>query len=66
MNEEKIRWSIPVNGVINVPDYLDPLVNSIAFQHKLHTISKLFGEDEMYCRMAEAAEVFFKKHYENK
>jgi hypothetical protein len=61
LTPEEHNWSEPIDGIINVPDELDPLVNSIAFQLKLHTISQRFGESEMICRMVYVAEKFFKK-----
>lgn len=60
--EEKIKiedWSIPVDGTINVPDELDALINKMAFQVKLHTVSQRISEAEMICRMAFIAQKFF-------
>lgn len=58
-------WSKPnAEGIISVPDELDSLINSIAFQVKLSTISKLFGEAEMICRIGYVAQKFFTKETE--
>ncbi len=62
-NDEINDWSKPVDGVINVPDELDSLVNSMGFQYRLHRFSKRFGEAECICRMAYIAQKFFKKMY---
>lgn len=60
-------WSKPnAEGIISVPDELDPLINSIAFQVKLSTISKLFGEAEMICRIGYVAQKFFQKYFNQK
>lgn len=62
MEEQEKKWCDPdKKGVIHVPDELDPLINSIAFQHKLHTISQHFCENEMYARMVYSSEKFFNK-----
>ena len=53
------KWATPVDGKITVPDELDKLVNSMMFQYGLHKHSRLFGLEEMVCRMAEIAQHFF-------
>ncbi len=52
-------WSKPIDGVINVPDELDPLINSMLNQYGFCHHSNLFGPQEMVCRMAELAQRFF-------
>lgn len=59
--EEIKDWSKPVDGIINVPDELDPLINKLAFQFQLYNLSKRFGEAEMLCRMTYIAQCFFSK-----
>lgn len=54
-----VTWTQPLDGVIHVPDMFDPLINSIAHQIKCCTISGLFSEEEMMCRIAFAAQKFF-------
>lgn len=54
------NWSIPVNGIVHIPDYLDPLFNSIATQIKFHKHSGK-GEMAAVCSMVYAAEQFFAK-----
>lgn len=56
-------WTKPVDGVINVPDELDPLVNSMMNQYAFHKHSELFGMQEAICRMAYVAQLFFEKKY---
>ena len=59
-------WSKPsAEGIISVPDELDPLINSIGFQVRLSTISNLFGEAEMVCRIGYVAQKFFVKQAVN-
>ncbi len=60
------NWTTPIDGIINVPDELDPLINSLGFQYRLCTISNRFGEAEMICRMAYAAQKFFYEMYVTK
>jgi len=52
-------WTTPNNGAIEVPDYLDPLINKVGFQVNLHLVSQVISEPEMVCRIVRAAEVFF-------
>lgn len=60
MEKTEIKdWTVPVDGIINVPDELDPLINKIAFQFQLYNISQRFGEAEMLCRIAYVAQKFF-------
>lgn len=61
MSENKDNWSIPVDGVVHVPDYLDELVNKIGMLYKMHTVSKAFGEELFICRIIYVAEQFFDK-----
>lgn len=57
--ESTESWNKPINGVINVPDYLDPLINKFGFHYRIHRISKRTTEAEMVCNMVYAAEQFF-------
>lgn len=52
-------------GIINVPDYLDPLINRVGMQIRFHTIS---GKNEVQtiCDIVKAAEEFFENIYNNK
>lgn len=60
---EDNNWHIPVNGVIHVPDELDPLINKIAFQigFLLHSGK---SENETICHIAYAAQKFFSENPE--
>jgi len=60
-NKDWLAWAKPVNDVISVPDKFDKLVNQLAFQFRLHTISERFGEAEMLCRMVRCAEIHFEE-----
>ena len=51
-------WNNLVDGVINVPDELDPLLNKLGMQLRFHTISGK-GEDETVCSMVAIAQKFF-------
>lgn len=52
-------WSKPNGDIINAPDELDPLINNLALQMRLYTISKRQGEAQTICRMVRRAEEFF-------
>lgn len=59
----KDSWAKPdKNGIIHVPDELDPLINKIGNQILLHTISGK-GEVETVCAIAYIAQQFFKQMY---
>ena len=51
-------WNNLVDGVIDVPDELDPLLNKLGMQLRFHTISGK-GEDETVCSMVAIAQKFF-------
>ena len=62
MNIKNEEWNIPdENGIINVPDELDPLLNKIAMQIRFHTISGK-NEAQTVCDILYAAEQFFNKN----
>jgi len=64
--EEEKHWSeADENGVIHVPDHLDPLINKVGFQLRFHTIS---GKNEVQtvCDIVAIVEKFFKDYYESK
>lgn len=62
MSDNTKNWSVPIDGVVHVPDYLDDLVNKIGMHYKMHTVSKAFGEELFICRITYAAEQFFNKN----
>jgi hypothetical protein len=68
MNEKDTAvkpWNIPDDdGIVNVPDELDPLVNSFGLNLRLYTISKRISEAGCVVNMVFAAEQFFKKLYQ--
>jgi hypothetical protein len=47
------------DGTIHVPDYLDPMINKVGFQMRLHTISGR-NEVQVICDIVYNAEKFFK------
>lgn len=51
------------DGIINVPDVLDGLVNKIGMQLRFHTISDK-NEVQTVCDMVYIAQKFFKEHPE--
>lgn len=55
MENEKENWTIPVDGVINVPDHLDKLFNRLGTQLRFHTISGK-GEAETVASMTKIAD----------
>jgi hypothetical protein len=59
----KEKWNKPVDGIIHVPDELDPLVNSIAVQFRFYQISGK-SDNQTICDIAYMAQQFFKKHPE--
>ncbi len=66
IEEQSKHWSeADESGVINVPDYLDNLINKVGMQIRFHTIS---GKNEVQtvCDIVAIAEKFFKDHYEGK
>jgi hypothetical protein len=54
-------WNKVVDGVIHVPDELDPLINKIAFQLRFHTICGK-GQEETICSMVAIAQKFFHEY----
>ncbi len=56
---DQTKWNIAdTNGNINVPDYLDPLINKVGTQMRLHTISGK-GEVQTICDIVYGVEKFF-------
>lgn len=54
-----VDWNKPdENGIIHVPDELDPLINKVATQIRFHTISGK-SEEETVCDIVRNAEKFF-------
>lgn len=63
VREEEIKdWSKPVDGIINVPDELDGLVNQIGMNYRLHRISKRMTEPEFICRAVFLCQKHFQSH----
>lgn len=59
-SQEEKDWTKPnENGNIDVPDHLMPLMNKLAFQMRIHTISQVTTEVECIARMVWNAEKFF-------
>lgn len=61
--EDKKHWSqADADGIIHVPDYLDPLINKVGFQLRFHTIS---GKNEVQtiCDIVAICEKFFNEKF---
>ena len=57
---DEIKWNhADDKGIIHVPDYLDPLINKVGMQLRLHTISGI-SEPQVICNIVYLAEKFFK------
>lgn len=52
------EWNKPVDGVIYVPDELDPIINKVATQIRFHTISGK-SEQETVCDIVAICQKFF-------
>lgn len=53
-------WSKPdAEGIIHVPDELDPLINKVAFQIRLWYISEVQTEPQAVCNIVYKAQQFF-------
>lgn len=55
-------WTKVIDGHINVPDELDPIINKVGMQLRLHTISGK-GEAQTVCHIVYAAQKFFHEMY---
>lgn len=57
-------WTKPKDGIIEMPDHLDPLFHKLGMQLRFHTLS---GKNEMttICHMVRIAEEFFLSEKEN-
>lgn len=60
---EDNNWHIAKDGVIHVPDELDPLINKIAFQIGF-LIHSGKSENETICHIAYNAQKFFSENPE--
>lgn len=62
MNKTLDDWTKIVDGHINVPDELDPLINKVGIQMRMHRIS---GKNESLtiCHIVYHAQKFFFKMY---
>lgn len=62
---ENLKWNEPdENGIIHVPDELDPLINNVANQLRFHAISGK-SEAQTICDIVFLAERFFRKGQKN-
>ena len=62
MEEEKKEWNEAKDGVIDVPDYLDGMINKVGMQLRFYRYSDK-NETQTICDIVHGMEKFFKKHH---